>query len=70
VDDYMPDDGEGIYGLIGECRIDATYHVPLNSLLVKCQAVWTSPRKVDTQLRVYNHPGRSSNATQPTHLHS
>src|SRR5262249_44098333 len=29
---------------------------------------WTSPRFVDTQLRVYNHPGRSSNGTIATHL--
>jgi hypothetical protein len=29
---------------------------------------WTSPRTVDTQLRVYNHPGRSSNGTNAAHL--
>jgi hypothetical protein len=32
--------------------------------------LWTSPRTVDTQLRVYNHPGRSSNAASTTHLHA
>jgi insertion element IS1 protein InsB len=32
--------------------------------------VWTSPRIVDTQLRVYNHPGRSSNGENATYLHS
>jgi DNA-binding NtrC family response regulator len=30
---------------------------------------WTSPRMVDTQSRVYNHPGRSSNGENATHLH-
>jgi hypothetical protein len=30
---------------------------------------WTSPRIVDTQLRVYNHPGRSNNGENTTHLH-
>jgi hypothetical protein len=30
---------------------------------------WTSPRMVDTQLRVYNHPGMSSNGENATHLH-
>src|SRR5450755_117355 len=30
---------------------------------------WTSPRMVDTQLRVYNHPGRSNNGANTTYLH-
>jgi Protein of unknown function (DUF1569) len=30
---------------------------------------WTSPRMVDTQLRVYNHPGRSINGANATFLH-
>lgn len=30
---------------------------------------WTSPRMVDTQLRVYNHPGRSNNGSNATYLH-
>ena len=29
-------------------------------------ALWTSPRMVDTQLRVYTHPWRSINAASPT----
>src|SRR5579884_261832 len=31
--------------------------------------VWTSPQMVDTQLRVYNHLGRSSNGKNATYLH-
>src|SRR6266540_7415164 len=30
---------------------------------------WTSPRMVDTQLRVYTHPWRSINGENTTHLH-
>jgi hypothetical protein len=40
----------------------------LRSLIL--QPRWTSPRMVDTLLRVYTHPGRSSNGENATHLHT
>jgi hypothetical protein len=55
-------------GAAGRCRLRGVYTLKEHSEQSGAKP-WTSPRMVDTQLRVYNHPGRSSNGENATHLH-
>src|SRR5579884_2419358 len=50
----------------GKKKIDKEYRY---LFFVFIFSVWTSPQMVDTQLRVYNHLGRSSNGKNATYLH-
>ncbi len=56
-------------GPLNDLILDLSESEEFHSLLGIKNKQWTSPRRVDTQLRVYNLPGRSLNAAYATHLH-